>query len=191
MGQDTRAYYTFYGINTDDWDITYGTLTDNNYILVKDYVSDAASVASSSAWSSSGYIFLYPHHIKKKYFLEGVVEGQITFTSESGANTSFVSDYRVSILKISSEAIETTLATTGVVAVNSEFPYDSEWHTGTDIVYPFWIDVYTEPKEITQNERIAVKVEWDTNNSSSTTAYLMHDNDSTYEDLKIIIPLLL
>jgi len=192
MTEDSRYYQTYYGISVEDWSINYGTLSNCTYILVKDYISDVASVASNTEWSSEGsdgIIFLYPHHLKKKYFIEGVVEGQITFTSKNA--TSFVSDYRVSIVKIGEDATETELASTGVIEVNDTYEYDAIWHTGTDIVYPFWIDVFSEPQEITEDYRIGVKIEWDVNHDSSTTVSLMHDNDPTYEDMKITIPFLL
>jgi hypothetical protein len=99
-------------------------------------------------------------------------------------------------MKISvNDSTEEELCSTGVIQLNGsdgdEYTYDADWHTGTDIVYPFWIDVFDEPKEMTENYRIGVKVEWDVDNTSSTTAQLMHDNDATYEDLKITIPFLL
>jgi len=189
MTDDARFYQTFYGIYTDDWDITWGNLTNNHYLLVKDYISEACSTTSSSDWGSTTTIFLYPHNIKKTYFIEGVVEGHITFMARTA--TSYVSDYRVTIVKVTSEADEIELASTGVIQVNDIINYDSDWHTGDDIVYPFWIDVFDNPQEITEEERLGVKIEWDVNNGSSTTATIMHDNDADFEDFKITIPFLL
>ena len=190
MSSDERYYETFYGIYTDDWEIDgRWNIPNHHFILVKDYPSDACSTTSDSTWGSSATIFLYPHNIKKTYLLEGVVEGQITFHAKTAY--SYVSDYRVTIVKIHEDTTETELATTGIVVVNDAIAYDAEWHTGDDIVYPFWIDVFDEAQEITEKERIGVKIEWDVGNSSSVTATMMHDNDSSFEDLKITLPFLL
>ena len=189
MADDNRYYETFYGIYTDDWNVNWGTLSSHRYLLVKDYLSDACSTTSDSTWGSTATVFLYPHHIKKTYYIEGVIEGHITFHAKSAY--SYVSDYRISIVKISNSAIETTLATTGVITINDNIAYDATWHTGDDVVYPFWIDVFDYPKLITENERLGVKIEWnaDTPDRSSTvTASLIHWNDSEFEDFKITIP---
>jgi hypothetical protein len=191
LSDDNRYYQTYFGIYTDDWDVTWGTLSDNHFILVKDYPSDACSTTSDSTWGSTGTVFLYPHNIKKKYFIEGVVEGQITFHAKTAY--SYVSNYRVSIVKVDSTG-ETVLASTGLVDVNDAIDYDADWHTGDDIVYPFWIDVFDEAKEIGEDERMGVKVEWDVDISgagSVVTGTMMHDNDPDYEDFKITIPFLL
>ena len=183
MADDSRYYETFYGIDTDDWEINWGTLSSHHSILVKNFISEEASTTSNANWTSAGSVFIYPHNIKKTYFIEGVIEGQVAFISTSGI--SFVSDYRVSVIKISSSATETELATTGVISVN-----DSLDSTGDDLItYPFWIDVFSDPPKITENERLGIKIEWDIDNSSSVTAKLSHWNDSSYEDyFKMTIP---
>ena len=186
---DTRYYQTFYGLRTEDWASDFGGLADHNTFLVKDYLSDAVSCPSKTPWTSSGTKFLYPHRIKKTYFIEGVVEGHITFSSVSnsvhGFLSSWVSDYRVTISKMHNDTTETELATTGVIAVNDSFA--TIGGVETERVYPFWIDV-NEPKALNENERILLKIEWDIDNSSSITASLTHWNDSSTEDIKIILP---
>jgi hypothetical protein len=175
---------TFYAIKPDDWSITYGTLSNTHNILVENFISEDASTTSNSTWSSTGSIFIYPHNIKKTYCIEGVVEGQICFTSTTG--TSYVSDYRISIMKISSSASETILRQTGVISVNDSITVNNI------IVYPFWIDIFDNPKIITENERLAIKIEWNVNGTSSVTAKLSHWNDASYEDFfNIKIPFIM
>jgi len=190
MSDDYRNYITFYGINPVHWDFTFGSTT--SYLLVRDYVSDAASTNSYTTWDAcsptKGEIrFLYPQNIKKKYYLEGVCQGSITFASISA--TSHVSTYCVSIVKLDSGNIETELASTGTRTVNADLPYDAVWHTGYDIVFPFWIDALTSGKFIDENERVGLKIEWDA--TSGATAVLMHDNDSQWEDVNIEMGFLL
>jgi hypothetical protein len=182
MAEDLRQYYTFRGIYPDDWSINWGG-TNWHYLLVEDALDTAASVTTSTAWTSAGVRFLYPHNIKRTYYLEGVVEGHITFGAP--AQVSHVSDYKVTVIKVHEDTTETELATTGVIAVNDTLAVNDE------IVYPFWIDVFTSGKEITQNERIGIKIEWDVNNSSTVTAVLLHDYTSSIEDIKISLPFIL
>lgn len=191
---DNRQYETFYGIETNDWDTTFGTLSDHDKLLIKEYINEECSTTSNTAWSSTGTIFLYPHHIKKKYYIEGVADGHITFTSEGAGAESFVSNYRVSIIKVSSAATETTLAATSIVSVNDTISWDSGTGTGDYIKYPFWIDIWSEPQELGVEERLGIKIEWDIDmgaTGSSTTAYLSHENWIQGEDFKITIPFLL
>lgn len=184
MGQDERQYMTFYAIKPDDWSITFGSLSNTHNILVEEFISEDASTTSNTAWTSGGVVFLYPHNIKKTYYIEGVLQGQICFISTVG--TSFISDYRVSIMKYDTSASDTVLASTNVVSVNDSITVNNIK------VYPFWVDVYSNPKEITENERLAVKIEWDVNNSSSTTALLSHWNSSEYQDFfNIKIPFIM
>lgn len=195
MSQDERAYYTFYGIDINTWEENFGTLLEHNKLLVKQYLSEDASTTSSTQWTSSGTVFLYPHHIKKKYYIEGVVEGQITFTADpygndpDGTGASYVSDFRVTLIKYGNDASEEEFASTGVINISD---YDDYKIDGNGYkVYPFWIDVYTEPIEFTENERFGIKIDWDIDNSSTPSCYLSHENWQQGEDIKITIPLLL
>jgi hypothetical protein len=182
MSDDMRDYYTLYGIYLGDWTTTWGGNTFNHH-LVKNMISSSCSSTASSTWTSAGRSFLYPHYIKKKYFLEGVVEGEIAFGS---AAASSVSDFRVSIFKLNTDTTNTVLATTGVISVNDNlkaaYGYYNQYH--------FWIDVY-EKKELDEYDRIGVKIEWNVDNSSTTTAKLMHEVVSSDYDFWIDIPFML
>jgi len=195
ISQDERAYYTFYGIEVDDWGMTFGDLSNHHKILVKNFISEDASTTSSSVWDSNGYKFFFPHHIKKKYYLEGVIEGQITFTSDpisdsaqkdKDGNISYISDFQVTLIKLNKDTTEDTLAFYKNSSVGSYGfePYEYK-------VYPFWIDVYDVAQEIGENERIGIKVEWNVDNTSTTTVYLSHENWQQGEDLKIVLPFML
>ncbi len=183
--EDNRYFQTFYGVDLDDFEVDWGGQSFTK-LLVKNYLSDAVSVTTSTAHdgtSSNAVKFIYPHNIKKVYFLEGVVEGHLTFGAPTGASS--LSDYRVTVFKLHEDTTETELATTGVITINDNYAQDDE------IVYPFWIDVFESGKEIGENERIGVKIEWDVSNSSTATVTLYHDNDSTLEDFKITLPFIL
>jgi hypothetical protein len=188
MVQDTRAYYTFYGIYTDDWDFNWGSYDSHQYMLVKNYISEDASTTTSSTWDSEGRTFLYPHYIKKKYYLEGVVEGQITFTNDPISTSGTLTNYKVDVIKESDTQTTTVLATTGIITVTDTI---GDADTKEYAVYPFWIDVLTSGKQIGENERLGIVIDWNVNIASSTSAYLSHENWQDGEDVKITLPLLL
>jgi len=168
---DMRDYVKMYGIYTTDWTTTYGGNTYNRH-LVKDYIADGCSVVTSSAWLSGGREFIYPHNIKKVYFLEGVIQGEILFESYLASKCS---DYRVTVFKLNADTTKTDLATTGVIQL---LPTGDSYTSYGGLFYHWWIDL-TEKKELTEDDRIGLKVEWNVNNSSTVTANLVHDNDSS------------
>ena len=179
-----RYYRTFYGIYTNDWteDFGSGVFSDNHYILVGDYISDGCDTTESSTCSSGVTLyFLYPHHIDKTYFIEGVIQGHITIAASLATST--VTDYRVTVCKVHTDGTETELFSTGVVAVNDTLTWDSTYSVGQERVYPFWIDAWGY-KTLTEDERIYIKIEV----TADDNAVLWHSNDATWEDLKLEIP---
>lgn len=168
MVSDMRDYYKFYGVFTDDWITTFGGNTFNRH-LVKEYVADGCSCTTSSAWVSGGREFIYPHNIKKKYFLEGVIQGEILFEDWISSKCT---DFRVTVFKLNADTNKTDLATTGVISIA-----DSYTAYG-GIFYHWWIDL-TEAKELSEDDRIGLRVEWNVAHTSTPTAHLVHDNDSS------------
>ena len=177
---DSRAYIEFFGFSTDDWTVTFGSFANHHYILESDYISDGC-VTTDSTEASNIHKFIFPHHIKKTYYIEGVIEGHITLAA-SGC-TSTVTSYRVTICKMHEDTTETELASTGWITVNDTIGWDAALGVGEEIVYPFWIDLWEE-KQLTENERIYLKSEV----SCNSCTHLMHSNDSTWEDVWVNIP---
>lgn len=169
------AKYTLYGIHMNDWTTSFGGQIYYKH-LVKDYIGLDCSVATSSVWSSSGYSWIYPHNIEKIYWLEGIIEGEITF---HGIGQSCITNYQVDIFKINTDTIITTLATTGVKSVASTVPAH-DFRT-----FHYSIDVTTSGKEISEEDRIGIKIYWNVlyKHPSLASARLCHDNDSTWKDL--------
>jgi len=182
-----RYHETFYGIEVDHWVEDYPSsstvFSSNHYVMTKNFISDGASTTSVSVASVTNK-FLYPHHISKTYFIEGVISGQITLGA-SGA-TSTVTNYRVTLCKIDETDTETELFTTGWVTVNDTLDWDTSIGTGIgqERVYPFWIDAW-EYEKLDEFERIYIKIQV----TCDANCVLWHSNDATWEDLKIEIPL--
>jgi len=181
MASDMRYYETFYAINTDDWGWTFGSFSDHNKVLVKDYINEGCVCAETSTATDTNE-FIYPHHIKKKYFIEGVIEGHITIAASTATST--VTSYRVSVCKINQDSTKTELFTTGWKTVDTELAWDSTYSIGEERVYPFSIDAW-EYATLDEYDRIYLKIEV----SGSNTCVLWHSNDGTWEDVKLELPL--
>jgi len=184
---------TFHGIHLDDWGVNFGNFSDHHKLLTEEYESDGCnSTANSSATLT--YKFLYPEHIKKVYFIEGTINGHVTFAASSA--TAYICKYRVSVCKVHENTDEDELFTTGWVTVDDTLAYNATYGVGEEKVYPFRIDAW-ENEELNEFERIYIKIEstcGDSANFSNCSAsacndlVLWHSNDATWEDIKIEIP---
>ena len=182
MGSDDERYYeTLYGFYPYDWDIDFGTFADHHYLLDREYI-DEGCITLDYSEASVVHKFVYPHFFKRLYWIEGVIKGQITL-STIGA-TSTVTSYRVTICKMHADTTDTELISTGWITVNDTLAWDSGPSVGDEIVYPFWIDCLEE-KEVSENERIYVKVEVE----CTSPCVLYHTNGGEFTDLKVEIPI--
>ena len=127
-------------------------------------------------------MFIFPHHIKKKYFIDGIISGQITIAASTV--TSHITSYRVTICSMNEDTTDTELFTTGWVDVDDTLGWDSTYSVGDERVYSFWIDAW-EYATLGEKDRIYLKVEA----ICDSTCVLWHSNDSTYNDLYVDIPL--
>jgi hypothetical protein len=181
---DQRQYITFYGIKYEDWYETFGTFVNWQHLLVREYISDGCSCATSSSLDEDGliYKFLYPHHIKKTYFIEGRIEGNFVVTCQGDDAT--LNAYRVTVCKMHDDNTDTELASTGWVTVDKLLLWDDELGIGDESVFHFWIDCWSE-KELSEFERIYVKIEFQTEDEG---ILFLHCNDATWEDFYVEIP---
>lgn len=187
MADDTPYYEDMFGIVLDDWNWTYGSgvFTATHYILVKEYLSEGCMSQDSTSLATGTNVitFLYPHWIKKQYYIEGVVEGQLTLTCDG--DDSVLTSYTVRLMKIDDEGVITQIGTTGIVIpTNVNFTWDAGTSTGTEIVYPFFMTVSPE-KKVLDKERLYVEI---TIVVADDNLILYHTNDSTWQDFKISIP---
>ena len=180
-GDDLRYHLVLYGIYYNDWKINFGGLVDHQHLLLEDYISDACSTEETSEASDTNR-FLFPFHVKKKYFIEGIITGHITIASSTA--TSSVSSYRVSVCSLNEDTTDTELFTTGWVTVNDTLAWDSTYSVGDEMVYAFWMDAW-EYATLGEYDRLYLKVEVDADNN----AVLWNSNDSTYQDIYVDIPL--
>jgi hypothetical protein len=178
---DMRNHLVLYGFHYNNWGVTFGRFSDNKKVLLEDYISDSCSTTETSVASDVNE-FIFPFHIKKKYFIEGTIKGQITIAATT--STSTVTSYRVTLCKINENSDDLELFTTGWVTVNDTLTWDAIYSIGEEKVYSFWIDAW-EYATLSEKDRIYLKVEV----NSDKYGLLWHSNDSTYNDLYIDIPL--
>lgn len=179
-----REYRKFYALDLSKWTETWGG-SNWTKLLLDAYPCTYVSVTTSTAWTSSGVKFLYPHNITDIYNVEGVLEGELCFYGSAASAFSHVSDYRVSLIKVNSTGSETILATTGIKTI-------TETLVARDYVnYHYWIDIYDTPKEISCLERLGLKIEWNIS-SGKTPALLSHDiGTGTCDDIWVDVPLII
>jgi len=185
---DRRTYLRFYGVEIDAWDETFGAFANYHYILVPDYFSDGCITTEDTA-ASGTHKFLYPAHIKKRYWIEGRIEGEFCLAASGAKST--CSDYRVTICKVHDNGTETELSTTGWITVNDTLGWDAVNSVPGSVVgsegervYHYWIDCFEE-KELSDYERIYLKIQI----NCDANAILMHSNDPQWTDVWFDLPL--
>ena len=183
MAEDMRYYETFYGIHTNHWDVSFGTFINHHKILVKKYISDGCKTEDDSPASNISE-FLYAHHIKKTYFIEGVITGQITLAASSATDT--VTSFRVTLCKVNENMNKDELFTTGWVVVNDTLSYGGSPPIGEERVYYFEIDAW-EKATLGEKDRLYLKVEV----TADADTILMHSNDDAWEDVTVTVPFVL
>lgn len=179
-GDDMRYYETFFAVHLNDWMETYGSFVNHHKLLTKEYESEGCSTLESSSCSET-YEFLYPDHIKKVYFIEGVIKGQITIVASSATVT--LGTYRITVCKVDDAGVKTELFTTGWITTGTVLNWDAVYNVGDEIVYPFRINAWDKAK-LYDHERLFLRIQTD----NKPNAHLWHSNDSTWEDIKITIP---
>lgn len=192
--EDQRDFVIFYGIVYNDWAVTFGKFIDHPGILTMDYIHidcDCGEDTAASACTDSKYCitkeFIFPHHIKKQYYIEGVVEGEFTIAC-NGDDTDFY-DYRISIWKTNADTTYERLAVTYMadsewITINDTLTWDGVHSVGEEKVYHWFIDCW-DAQELKEHDRLYLKIELRGNNDHLR---LMHTNDPDWTDIWIKIP---
>jgi len=185
-GEDMRYHIIFYGVDIDKTKVTFAdpVFVDYTKRLIRDYINmDCATEEHTAA--SGTHKFLHASHLKKKYFIEGTITGQITVGAVNG--TSIMERYRVTVCKVNGNTTdEEELFTTGWVDTNDTLTWHTSPDYGDERVYYFEIDAW-EKETLEEFDRIYFKVEID----AGIYVVFFHSNDSTWEDLKVDIPFIL
>ena len=190
---DQRDFIIFYGIKYTDWMTTFGKFVDHRGILATKYLHiDCACSEYTHASSCTPYYcvtmeFLFPHHIKKQYYIEGVIQGEFTVACNGG--NSQINDYRISVWKTNQDTTFERLAVTYLgasewISLNHSLTWDAGHSIGQERVYHWYIDCWTA-QELKEHDRLFLKVEI---RGTNNFLCLMHANDPDWEDIWAKIP---
>jgi hypothetical protein len=191
--EDQRDFVTFHGIKYVDWNVTFGKFINHKQALKMNYIHiDCACTEYTQATAAAtGYSidveFLFPHHIKKKYYIEGVIEGEFTVACNGGASE--ITDYRISVWKTNDDTTYEQLGVTSLggsewISVCDTLSWDAGNSIGQERRYHWSIDCWTA-QELKEKDRIFLKIEI---RGTNDKLYLMHANDPDWEDVWIKIP---
>jgi len=181
---DQRYYEILYGFYPVHWSFNFGTFAAHHYMLDTAFIDPNCDfVDASPAHVTTN--FMYPFYTKKKYFVEGIIRGQLAYEAY-GASTTLLT-YRVTLSKMGSDNSTSVIATTGTITVNKLIVWTPTPLPGTSatLILPFWIDCSNE-KEVSDEERLYVTIEA---TCSNTNCILLHANNPSFIDLKIEIPI--
>lgn len=190
MADDLPYYETLYGVLLQDWEWSYGDgfFNATHYMLTKEYFNEGCFTTDYTTLSDGENVlmFLYPHWIKKQYYVEGVVEGQFCISIVGGAEGRLYT-YKIRLMTIDDNGTPGEIGSTGTVTVtNQYYAYDSDIGVGDEGVYQFFMTVSPE-KKVLDKERLYVEITLDVDGTMGDMC-LYHSNDATWEDFKISIP---
>ncbi|RPI86133.1 MAG: hypothetical protein EHM34_00115 [Nitrosopumilales archaeon] len=190
MADDLPYYETMYGIYIEDWDWSYGSgfFANTHFMLTKEYLNEGCFTTDYTTLSNGENVimFLYPHWIKKQYYIEGVLEGQFCISIVGGVDGRLYT-YKVRLMKLHEDGTIGEIGSTGTkTVINQYYAYDIDIGVGDEGVYQFYMTISPE-KKVLDKERLYVEITLDVDGTTGDMC-LYHSNDATWEDFKISIP---
>lgn len=178
-----RYYQTLYGIYTDDYHIHWNNDTWN-HILVDEYLDHETSVTTSTCLTS--YVsFIYPYPVEREFAIEGIIRGHVKIYN-SNENQDFIvpqiNDITLSKLQIKPYKKEGAAVPFAMHYPDAVSYCSAEGYVTIPFVMPVWNRV-----QVREYERIVLEIDC---TSASAGWFLAHDNDSQYQEVKIIIPMI-
>lgn len=174
-------YQTYFGVHLDHHSEQWGGQSFNK-ILVLEYPDP--NLVCTSATDATGTVelkFLYPLLVQNKYFLDGIVDGHVTFKADATAGR-VASGYTISLNKLNNSGTITNIAsmtyTFGTVYTFTANQY---------LTVPIFFQVSKQP--VNENEKLYLSITLTTGYTAGTNyIYLSHANDSNVPDIKIRLP---
>ena len=152
-----------------------------NKILVLDYPDPNLRCTGTTDAAAAGKVndFLYPLLVQSKYFLDGTVDGHVTFKSDATAGRT-ATGYTVSLKKLNITGTTTTLGT-----MSFTFPVVYTFTANGYLTVPIYMMLTKQP--VNENEKLVLSVQLLTT-MTVNQILLSHANDSSVPDIKIRIP---
>lgn len=171
-------YVTYYGIHLDHHTETWGSMTFNK-ILVTEYPDPNLVCAATTDACVTTNKFLYPLLVQSKYYLDGIMDGHVTFKSDATAGRT-CTGYSVSLNKLSNAGVSTNIG-----FMSFTFPSTYTFTANSYLTVPVYMQLNKQP--VSENEKLYFSVTL-TTAMTSGQILLSHANDSSVPDIKIRIP---
>jgi len=167
---------TYYGVHLDHVNEIWGGNTYQK-VLVQDYPFE--ELVSTPSTAASTVDFLYPHLIKNRYYLDGVAEGHFTVYNSHATNNMTVTAYTVTLLK--TDDVPSNTETIG--GYSNSISSNNVVAAKNFLSLPVFMNI--SKGFVDENQKLILRINV---TSSDGTLCICHDNDSVYEDVKIILP---
>jgi len=173
-------YQTYFGVHFDHHVEIWGGTTFNK-ILVLEY-PDANIVCTDKTDATGGVNidFLYPLLVQSKYFLDGMLDGHVTFKADATAGRT-ATGYTVSLNKLSGSGGTPIALGSMTYTFSPTYTFTANQY----LTVPVFIQLNKQP--VNENEKLFLRI----NLATTMTAgqlFLSHANDSSVPDIKIRIP---
>ena len=172
-------YQTYYGVHFDHHTETWGGVTYNKLLVLEYPDTNLVCTATTDATGSVSIDFLYPSLVQSKYFLDGVVDGSVTFKADATAGRT-CTGYSVSLNKRSSTGALTNLGT-----MSYTFSPTYTFTANGYLTVPVFIILSKQP--VNENEKLILSISLATGMAAGQL-FLSHANDSSCPDIKIRLP---
>ena len=172
-----RQYQTYYGIHLYHWTENWGSNSYNKFLSKE--IADTDSKTCGSTDADSSITFLYPLLTQNEYYIDGVAEGVFNIYN-SGASGTLLTDFTVSLLKISNSGVSTELASHQEVLGTLQLIDASDYCSYT-------FKLLISKQLVSENEKIALKLSITEGASGGDKLKFLHFNDSG-EDVWVKIP---
>jgi len=170
-------YQIYYGAHLDHHVETWGGMNFNKVLMLEYPDPNLVCTATTEACGGVNHDFLYPLLVQSKYFLDGVLDGHVTF--KCGATAKTATGYVVSLNKLN-----TTGAITNLGTMSYTFATTYSFTINSYLTVPVFIQLSKQP--VNENEKLFLRVSLTTAETSGIS--LSHANDSSVPDIKIRIP---
>jgi len=172
-------YQTYFGVHLDHHVEIWGGRSFNKILVLEYPDPNLVCTGTTDATGSVQIDFLYPLLVQSKYFLDGVMDGHVTFKADATAGRT-CTGYAVSLKKLSDAGIETNLGT-----MSYTFGATYSFTANQYLTVPIYMQLSKQP--VNENEKLFLRVSLVTAMTANQIV-LSHYNDSSVPDIKIRIP---
>lgn len=170
-------YQIYYGVHMDHHVESWGGMNFNKILVLEYPDPNLVCTALTEACGNVNLDFLYPLLVQSKYFLDGVMDGHVTFKCGAAAKT--CTGYVVWLNKLSDAGTITNLG-----SMPYTFATTYNFTANSYLTVPVYMQLSKQP--VNENEKLFLRINLVTTAASGIN--LSHANDSSVPDIKIRVP---